>query len=72
MSTKLTRLEIKEISEIKKIDKDTIKNIARKMIKNQEVYAKYFSTSKSIAFDQETNLAEIEKLMSAYEKWEQS
>lgn len=70
MSTKLTRLEIKEISEITKIDKDTIKNEARKMIENQEVYAKYFSTSKAIAFDQETNIAEIENLMAVYEKWD--
>jgi hypothetical protein len=72
MSTKATRLKLKEISEMTKIDKDSIKHVIRNMIKNDKVYAKYFSSSKSIVFDQETNIAEIQNLMNEFEKWEKN
>ena len=33
------------------------------MIDNKEIYAKYFESSKSVAFNQQANVEEIDKLM---------
>jgi len=33
------------------------------MIEDNEIYAKYFESSKSVAFDQQANIEEIDKLM---------
>ncbi len=41
------------------------------MIKNKEIYATYFESSKSVAFDQQANINEIDKLMSVYNEWEE-
>ena len=41
------------------------------MIDKKEIYAKYFESSKSVAFDQQANIDEIEKLMSTYKEWEE-
>ena len=40
------------------------------MIDNKEIYAQYFSSTKSVAFDQQANIDEIDKLMSTYKDWE--
>jgi len=40
------------------------------MIKNRDTYAKYFESSKSVAFDQQANIKEIDNLMVTYKKWE--
>jgi hypothetical protein len=71
LSTKHTRLEVKELSEITKSDIDTIKGVALEMIENNEVYAQFFSSSKSVVFNQEANTEEIDRLMSIYEEWEE-
>jgi len=41
------------------------------MIDKKEIYAKYFESSKSVAFDQQANIDEIDKLMEAYKEWEE-
>ena len=40
------------------------------MIEKGAIYAKYFHTSKSIAFNQVANIEEIDKLTAAFEEWE--
>ena len=71
MSTKYTRLNISEISEFCGIsDEALIIDVIQKMIENKEVYAHYFASTKSIAFDQQVNIDEIDKLMEHYKQWE--
>lgn len=72
LGIKFTRLEIKEIGEKSSIDnEDTIIEVVKDMIKNKEIYAEYFSSSKAIAFDQQANIEEIDKLMATYKEWEE-
>jgi DNA-binding MarR family transcriptional regulator len=66
LSTKLTRVEVKEISERVKIDKDTVKKIMKEMVQRKEVFGKYFSTSRALVFNQKANIDEIEQLMEIY------
>ncbi len=71
LGIKFARLQIAEISEVCDIDDvqlivDTVKD----MIDNNEIYAQYFSSTKSVAFDQQANLDEIDNLMSVYKDWE--
>lgn len=70
LCTKFARLQIIEISEECGIDNQLIISTVREMIINQEIYAKYFDSSKSVAFDLQANLKEIDNLMATYKKWE--
>lgn len=73
LSTRFTRLEIQEIGEKCGItNEELIATVLKEMINNKEIYAEYFSSSKSIAFDQMSNLREIDNLMEIYNSWEQS
>lgn len=72
MGTKFTRLQINEISEECGIkDEQLIIDSVQDMIKNEEIYAKYFIITKSVAFNQQANINEIDKLMEAYKEWEE-
>lgn len=46
-------------------------DIVKVMINNNEIYAQYFSSTKALAFDQQANIAEIDKLMETYKEWEE-
>lgn len=70
MGTKFTRLTIKEISEKSEVDIYSIIKVIKEMIQNQEIYAEYFKSTKTVSFDQQTNINEIEKLMEIYREWE--
>lgn len=71
LSAKYTRLNISEISEFCGIsDELLIKKVIQDMIENKEVHAHYFASTKSIAFDQQVNIAEIDELMEHYKQWE--
>ncbi|GAG82376.1 unnamed protein product [marine sediment metagenome] len=70
MGTKFTRLTIKEISEKSEVDIYSIIKVIKDMIQNQEIYAEYFKSTKTVSFDQQTNINEIEKLMEIYREWE--
>jgi len=70
LGTKFGRLHIMEISEECGEDEGLIISTVREMIKVSEIYAKYFESSKSVAFDQQTNIKEIDKLMEQYQQWE--
>jgi len=69
--TKYTRLEIKEITEESKIDKQTIIGVVKDMIKNEEIYAHYFKSTNMVVFNQQANIDEIDKLMESYKEWEE-
>jgi len=70
LGTKFSRLEVREVSEVCKIDRATIIDIIKEMITNNEIYADYFSSSKTVAFNQLANVDEIDNLISIYKKWE--
>ena len=70
LGTNYTRLKITEIAEKSKAVHVTIIAVVKKMIENKEIYAEYFESSQSVAFDLQKNIDEIDKLMEIYEKWE--
>jgi len=71
LGTKFTRLQIMDISEKSGIqEEELIIDVISDMIKNKEIYAEYFKESKSVAFDQQANIDEIDKLMESYKDWE--
>ena len=71
LGTKFTKLEIKEIKEKCNVEStDLIVDVIKKMIKDKMIYAEYFSSSSAIAFDQRTNIEEIDNLLKKYEQWE--
>lgn len=71
LGTKFGRLHIMEISEECGEDESLIISTVREMIEGNEIYAKYFESSKSVAFDQQANIEEIDKLMASYKEWEE-
>ena len=72
LGTKFTRLQIMDISEKSGIqEEESIIEVISDMIKNKEIYAEYFKDSKSIAFNQQANIDEIDKLMEVYDKWQE-
>jgi len=72
LGTKFARLQIAEISEECAVkDEQLIVDTVREMIDNKEIYAQYFSSTKSVAFDQQANIDEIDKLMATYKEWEE-
>ena len=71
LGIKFGRLQIMEISEVCSIkEEQLIIDTIKEMINNKEIYAQYFSSTKSVAFDQQANIDEIDKLMSTYRDWE--
>lgn len=71
LGTKYSRLEIIDITEKSGIkDENLVVDTVLEMIKNKEIYGEYFAGSKSIAFNLQANIEEIDKLMQAYEDWE--
>ena len=71
LTTKYTRLKITEIAEKIKIYQSTIIKIIKTMLSRNDIYGEYFPSSRSIVFNQETNIAEIDKLMAKYQEWEE-
>ena len=63
---KIARLKVKDISEKSNVDTSTVFKILREMIKNQEIYAEYFKSSKTVAFNQIANIEKIDSLMRLY------
>ncbi|MFX1456357.1 MAG: hypothetical protein ACFFDB_13365 [Promethearchaeota archaeon] len=70
LSTKFDRLEVHDISEKCGVDKNTIIQVLKNMTKKNEVYAEYFKTTNSVAFNQKANIEEIDSLMAKYKEWE--
>lgn len=71
LGTKFARLQISEISEVCSVkDEQLIIDSVKEMINNKEIYGQYFSSSKSVAFNQQANIDEIDNLMKTYKEWE--
>jgi len=72
LGIKFARLQIAEISEVCGADDvQLIVDVVKDMIDNKEIYAQYFSSTKSVAFDQQANIDEIDRLMATYKEWEE-
>ncbi len=72
LGTNVDRLLISDIMKATKIDdEDLTIRVIKEMIEKKEIYAEYFSVSKSIAFDLQANFEEIDKLMEIYREWEE-
>ena len=71
LGTKYNRLQVREISEKCGESEDLIISTVNEMIQNNEIYAKYFESSKSIAFDRQANIKEFDKLRSSYIQWQE-
>jgi hypothetical protein len=71
LSTKFTRLEVRAISE--KLNKDPILvlNLIKNMLENKEVYGEYFESTKTITFDQQANINEIDQLLAQFSEFEE-
>lgn len=71
MGFKFTRLEIKAISEKINQDPALIAEIIQDMVEKQEIYGFYFKSTKTIAFNQQANIDEIDKLLSKFSEFEE-
>ena len=70
LSVKFTKLEVKEIAEKCSFDKDLIVDVINEMITKHEIYGQFFNKSKSLVFDQQANIDEIDNLLQKYQDWE--
>lgn len=70
LGTKFARLQVQEIGEKCKEEQDLIIQTVNEMIKNGEIYAEYFTSSKAVVFNLQANIGEIDKLLDAYKDWE--
>jgi len=70
LGTKYTDFKLKNISKNCRSDRNTIIAVAKKMIKNKEIYADYFKLSKKFVFNNKANTEEIDNLMEMFSEWE--
>ncbi len=70
LSFRFARLEVTDIIEKCGEDEELIISTIQDMIKNREISAEYFKASKAIAFNQQIDVEEIDKLMKSFEDWE--
>lgn len=70
LGTKYPDFKVKKVSKNCSSDKNTIIKIAKKMVKNKEIYADYFKISKKFVFNNKANTEEIDKLMEMFSEWE--
>ena len=70
LGTKYTDFKVKKVSKNCSSDRNTIIKIAKKMVKNKEIYADYFKISKKFVFNIKANTEEIDKLMEMFSEWE--
>ncbi|MBD3214451.1 MAG: hypothetical protein GF311_17700 [Candidatus Lokiarchaeota archaeon] len=68
--TKFPRIKVKEILEECGTSFNFIIKEINKMIEEEQIYADYFRTSKSVVFNQQANIEEIDYLMQMYNQWE--
>ena len=72
LGTQYANLEVREISEACYADKVTIIDTIQEMIENTEIYAEYFKSSKTVAFNKQANIEEIDTLMATFRDWEEN
>lgn len=71
LGTKYPDFKLKNVSKNCRSDRNTIIAVAKKMIKNKEIYADYFKISKKFVFNNMANAEEIDKLMEMFSEWEE-
>ncbi|MHA1195983.1 MAG: SBBP repeat-containing protein [Promethearchaeota archaeon] len=71
MSQKYERIEILEIMEDSGVEnEDLIIRVIREMINNGDTKADYFSSTKTIVFDQDIIIENIDELINIYQQWD--
>ena len=70
LGTKYPDFKLKNVSKNCRADKNTVIVVAKKMIRNKEIYADYFNLSKKFVFNNKANSEEIDKLMEMFSEWE--
>ena len=71
LSVEFTRFEIKAISEKLNQDPALIAELIQDMVDKQEIYGYYFKSTKTVAFNQQANIDEIDKLLSKFSEFEE-
>lgn len=72
LGTQYANLEVREISEACDVNKIAVMDTVKKMIENEEIYAEYFKSSKTVAFNKKANTEEIDTLMAIFRDWEEN
>jgi len=72
LGTQFANLEVGEISEACDVNKIAVIDTLKRMILNREIYAEYFKSSKSVAFNKQANIEEIDTLMATFRDWEEN
>jgi hypothetical protein len=70
LGSKHTRLQVMDIVDKCGEEEGLIISTIQDMIKNREISAEYFKSSKSIAFIQQIDVEEIDELMKSFDEWE--
>ena len=71
MSQKYERIEILEIMEDSGVkDEDLVIKVIKEMIKKGDIKADYFSSTKTIVFDQDIIIENIDELINVYQQWD--
>ncbi len=68
--TFITRLKVREISELTGADQEIIIEVIKSMIHNNEIYARYYKSSTCVVFNRRENMDKIDDLMDLYNEWE--
>ena len=66
LSIQFSLLQVKEVSEICRINIETVSRVIKYIIRNQEIYGKYNSKQKLIYFNYKANNLNVEKLIDIY------
>jgi hypothetical protein len=67
LGTHFARLEVREISEACHLDPLTISKVVVQMINAQQIYAEYFKSTRTVAFDKQANIERIDSLLGKFE-----
>jgi len=72
LSTRFTRVQVPEIAEQCGVQKEQIiEDVLKDMISQEVIYAQYFESTGSVAFDQQANIAVMADLDQEFESWEE-
>jgi len=73
LGTKSSRINLNQISKKSGVkNSNIILKVVQEMIEAKEIYGEYFSSTKTILFDQKANIREIDNLMKMYREWEEN
>lgn len=67
---KYNRIHASEIAEKCKEPEDIIILLIREMIETKEIFGEFFSSTKSLIFNQQANIDNVDNIMKNIEKWE--